>query len=258
MSPMIETRGLTRLFGGKAALWELDLDIRPGEIFGFLGPNGAGKSTTVKILTGLLEPTRGTARIAGFDVAGQPTEVKKRFGYVPENGALYENLSPAEYLELVACLHHIPPQAAATRIDELLGLFQLSENRTQRMTEFSKGMKQKVVLSAALITKPEVLFLDEPLNGLDANAAMLVKTLLKQMAAQGKTVFFCSHILEVVERVCTRIAIINEGRKIVEGTPQEIIQSTGESTLEEAFGQLTGVRDAAESTAEFLAALEKA
>jgi ABC-2 type transport system ATP-binding protein len=255
---VIETRGLTRVFGDKTALSDLDLNVSRGEIFGFLGPNGAGKSTTVKILTGLLEPTRGVARVAGLDIVEQPLEVKKRIGYVPESGALYENLSAGEYLELVACLHHIPPRVAAARIDELLGLFQLSDVRDQRMTEFSKGMKQKVVLSAALITKPEVLFLDEPLNGLDANAAMLVKILLKQMAEQGKTVFFSSHILEVVERICTRIAIINEGRKIIEGTPQEILSETATSTLEEAFGQLTGVRDAAGSTADFLAALERA
>jgi ABC-2 type transport system ATP-binding protein len=255
---MIKTRGLTRTFGGKKAVDQLDLDVQPGEIFGFLGPNGAGKSTTVKMLTGLLAPSSGWARVAGFDIVNEPLEAKRRIGYVPETGALYEHLSPVEYLDLVSALHHLDPAAARLRTEELLELFDLSGARAIRMTEFSKGMKQKVVLSSALITKPEVLFLDEPLNGLDANTAMLVKALLKQMAAQGKTVFFSSHILEVVERICTRIAIIKDGQKAAEGTPEGILASTGTASLEEAFGKLTGIRDAVQSTSDFLAALEKA
>jgi len=173
------------------------------------------------------------------------------------SGAMYESLSAAEYLELVACLHHIVPSAAAARIDELLELFGLLDVRHQRMTEYSKGMKQKVVLAAALIHKPEVLFLDEPLTGLDANAALIVKELLRKLAAQGKPILFCSHILEVVERICTRIVIINDGRKIIEGTAREISRTTGTQSLEEAFGKLTGVRDATGVTADFLAALER-
>jgi ABC-2 type transport system ATP-binding protein len=254
---MIEAQGLTRVFGATVAVDCLDLAVKPGEIFGFLGPNGAGKSTTVKMLTGLLEPSGGSARVAGYDVLTQSLEVKRRIGYVPETGALYENLTASEYLELIACLHHLTPEAAGSRIGELLEIFDIAAISNKRMTEFSKGMKQKVVLSAALLPNPEVLFLDEPLNGLDANSAMLVKSLLRQMATQGKTVFFSSHILEVVERVCTRIAVINQGRKIVEGTPAEIIAATETTTLEEAFGRLTGVRDTAESTAELLAALER-
>ena len=254
----ILAEGLTRTFGDKLALSDLSLHVQPGEILGFLGPNGAGKSTTVKILTGMIRPTAGRAQVAGFDVAEHPIEVKRRIGYVPESGAMYDNLSAAEYLELVACLHHIAPEVAAARIDELLDLFDLSDVRNQRVTEYSKGMKQKVVLAAALIHRPEVLFLDEPLSGLDANAALIVKELLKRLAAQGKTILFCSHILEVVERVCTRIVIINEGRKIIEGTTEEISRTTGTSTLEAAFSSLTGVRDATGLTAEFLAALERA
>jgi ABC-2 type transport system ATP-binding protein len=254
---MILAEGLTRVFGDKVALSNLDLRVEPGEILGFLGPNGAGKSTTVKILTGMIRPTSGRARIAGFDVAEQPLEVKRRIGYVPESGAMYDNLSASEYLELVACLHHIAPAAAVSRGDELLELFGLSDVKNQRVTEYSKGMKQKVVLAAALIHRPEVLFLDEPLAGLDANAALIVKELLRRLAAQGKTILFCSHILEVVERICTRIVIINEGRKIIEGTAQEIARTTSTDTLEAAFSALTGVRDATGVTAEFLAALER-
>jgi ABC-2 type transport system ATP-binding protein len=254
---MIETTDLTKLYGPKAALENLSIRIEPGSIFGFLGPNGAGKSTTVKILTGLIRPTRGSARVAGFDVVEQPLEMKKRIGYVPESGALYESLSPAEYLEMVGCLHHLDPKVIQTRIDELLELFGILANKDQRMTEFSKGMKQKVLISAALLHKPDVLFLDEPLNGLDANTAMIFKELLKKMAAQGKTILFCSHILEVVERICSRILIINEGKRIIEGSAQEICASTSTETLEQAFAQLTGSRDAGQITADFLTALEK-
>ncbi len=254
---MIQTIDLVRCYGVKAAVNRLNLRVEPGEILGFLGPNGAGKSTTVKILTGLLPPTSGRAVVAGFDVVEQPVEVKKRIGYIPESGALYESLTPAEYLELVACLHHISPDKAGVRIDELLDLFGLKSAKHQRMTEFSKGMKQKVVVSAALLHKPEVLFLDEPLNGLDANAAMICKELLKKMAAQGKTIFFCSHILEVVERICTRIVIINEGELIAEGNAPGIATATGCGTLEEAFSKLTGVRDVGEITSDFLNALER-
>jgi len=207
---MIETQHLTKKFGEKVAVDDLNLSVAPGEILGFLGPNGAGKTTTVKILTGMLQPTDGRARVAGFDVLEEPVEVKKRIGYVPESGALYESLTPAEYLDLVASLHHLDRSAASARVDEMLDLFGLTDAMHQRMSEFSKGMKQKVLISAALIHNPEVLFLDEPLNGLDANAAMMVKELLKKLAAQGKTIFFSSHILEVVERICTRIVIIDQ------------------------------------------------
>jgi ABC-2 type transport system ATP-binding protein len=253
---MIETAGLTKRYGIKTALDGLSFRVEPGTIFGFLGPNGAGKSTTVKVLTGLLQPTAGHALVAGYNVAEHPLEVKSRLGYVPETGALYDSLSPAEYLELVACLHHLDPKAAAVRMNELLELFGILDVKHQRMTEFSKGMKQKVLISAALIHKPEVLFLDEPLNGLDANAAMIFKELLKKLAGQGKTILFCSHILEVVERICNRILIINEGKRIIEGTAGDICTSTGRETLEQAFGSLTGSRDAGQVTAEFLAALE--
>ncbi|MBN1571146.1 MAG: ABC transporter ATP-binding protein [Acidobacteria bacterium] len=254
---MIETTNLSKSYDGHAALKNLSIRIEPGEIFGFLGPNGAGKSTTVKILAGLLRPTGGSAAVAGFDVDKQPLEVKKRIGYVPETGALYESLSPAEYLEMVACLHHLEPKVVEPRVDELLDLFGISSSKHQRMTEFSKGMKQKVIISAALLPKPDVLFLDEPLNGLDANAAMIFKELLKKLAAQGKTILFCSHILEVVERICGRILIINEGERIMEGTAQEICSYTRSTTLEQAFAQLTGSRDVGEITTEFLAALER-
>ena len=255
---MIQTHHLSRSYGPKLALSDLSLRVEPGEILGFLGPNGAGKSTTVKILTGMIRPTSGSASVAGFDIVEQPIEAKKKFGYVPESAAIYDGLTAAEYLELVACLHHLDPKVAEARRHELLELFGLLEVQDQRLTEFSKGMRQKVLLASALLHRPDVLFLDEPLDGLDANAALVVKEVLKQLAAQGKTILFCSHILDVVERICTRIVIINEGRQIADGTSAEIREATGTASLEQAFSKLTGVRDVGQVAAEFLAALEKA
>ena len=254
---MIDVRGLTRSYGAKLAVDNLSLHASPGEIVGFLGPNGAGKSTTVKVITGLIRPDSGTVTVCGFDVVGEPLEVKKRLGYVPETAAIYDSLSALEYLELIACLHHLDPEPARARRRELLDLFGLSQQAGQRLSEFSKGMRQKVVLAAALIHRPDVLVLDEPLDGLDASTAMVVKELLKKLADQGKTILFSSHILEVVERMCTRIVIINHGRVVTAGTAADIRAEAGAATLEEAFSRLTGVRDASEVTADFMAALDR-
>jgi len=254
---MIQVERLTKAYGAKVAVDSLDLRVEPGEIVGFLGPNGAGKSTTVKIITGLIKPDSGRASVCGFDVVEKPLEVKKRLGFVPETPALYESLTANEYLELISCLHHLDRHTASARTRELLELFGLSSNADQRLNEFSKGMRQKIVIAAALMHRPEVLILDEPFDGLDANSALVMKGLLKRLAEQGKTILFSSHILEVVERVCTRICIINKGRKVVEGTVAEIVATTGAGSLDEAFGRLTGVRDAGLVTSEFVAALER-
>ena len=253
---MIETENLSRSYGGRVALHRLNLQVAPGEILGFLGPNGAGKSTTVKILTGMIKPDSGRASVAGFDVVRDPLDVKKRIGYVPESAALYESLTAREYLELVASLYHLPAPGAAHRIEEMLQRFELAHAIDQRLSEFSKGMKQKVLIASALMHRPEVLFLDEPLTGLDANAALVVKELIRGLAAQGRTIFFCSHVLEVVERVCTRIVIINEGKVIADGTARAIAAAAGVETLELAFVSLTGTRDAMQVSHDLLAALE--
>lgn len=254
---MIRTERLARTFGDKVALHDLSMHAGPGEIVGLLGPNGAGKSTTVKILVGLLAPTSGRALIAGYDVVEQPLEAKKRLGYVPEQPALYETLTASEFLEVVSALHHLDPTTARTRSDELLDLFGLADARHQRLDTFSKGMKQKVVIAAALIHGPDVLIMDEPLDGLDANSARVVKQLLRSLAAHGKAILFCSHILEVVERICTRIVIIDGGRQIAAGTPADIAASSGVSSLDEAFARLTGVQSADEVSSDILRALDR-
>jgi ABC-2 type transport system ATP-binding protein len=252
---MITAEGLTKKFPGKDAVRDLTFTVEKGEIVGFLGPNGAGKSTTVKMLTGMILPTSGRAEVAGFDIMKQPIEAKKRLGYVPESGALFETLTGAEYLRFIADLHHLNRDIADRRADEFFDLFGILPQKDQRLQEYSKGMKQKVLISAALIHQPEVLFLDEALNGLDVNAALVFKEIIKRLSAQGITMLFCSHILDVVEKLCPRIIILNEGRIIAEGTPEKIARQAGEKNLEEAFCRLTGVRDARESAREFLEAL---
>ncbi|TAK16989.1 MAG: ABC transporter ATP-binding protein [Acidobacteria bacterium] len=254
---MIVTEGLSRSYGDKIALDRLSLRVEPGEILGFLGPNGAGKSTTVKILTGMIRPDAGRALVAGFDVVEHPMEVKKRIGYVPETAALYDGLTGSEYLELVACLYHLDSKTAAARRREMLELFGLTSAENQRMSEYSKGMRQKVAIIASMMHRPDVLIMDEPLDGLDANTAMVIKELLKQMAAQGRTILFCSHILEVVDRMCSKIVIIDKGRMVASGTSEELKSSTGETSLEAAFGKLTGHADVGQVASDFLSALQK-
>jgi ABC-2 type transport system ATP-binding protein len=254
---MILTEELSHSYGATRALDRLNLRVAPGEVLGLLGPNGAGKSTTVKILTGLLTPTSGRAVVAGFDIVRQPLEAKQRLGYVPEQPVVYDALTAAEFLEVVSSLHHLPPDTSARRRDELLALLGLGDVRHQRLQAFSKGMKQRVVLAAALIHRPDVLILDEPLDGLDANSARVVKELLRTLAAEGRTILFCSHILEVVERLCTRIAILNHGVQIASGTPAEIAASASARTLDDAFAVLTGVREAERISADILRALDR-
>jgi ABC-2 type transport system ATP-binding protein len=254
---MIQTHALTKYYNQFAAVKSLTISVEPGEILGFLGPNGAGKSTTVKMLTGMLQPTSGSATVAGYDLRTDTLEAKKRIGYVPETGSLYETLTPSEFLEFVAGLYHLDSSASIIRANEMFELFDLTSVRNKRLSEFSKGMKQKVLIASALVHKPDVLFLDEPLNGLDPNSAMVVKEILRKLAEQGKTIFLCSHILEIVERICTRIIIIDKGKIASEGTAQEIMERTGSATLEEAFSAVTGVRSASDVSSDFIEALEK-
>ncbi len=253
---MIETHQLEKKFGSVLAIQSLDLSIQPGEIVGLLGPNGAGKTTTLRVLTGMIQPTSGSASVAGFDVVKDPVEVKKRIGYVPETGALFEHLSAKEYLDLVATLHKLNDEEAAARIEKFLRLFSLFEDREKRMHTFSKGLRQRVVICAALLSNPDVLLLDEPLEGLDATTALIVKDLLTELAAQGRTILMCTHVLEMVERLCPRLVIINGGKRIVDGTADEIIALARADSLESAFAILTGTRNRSRVTAGILDALK--
>ena len=256
MAGTIEARGLKKAFGDMVAVNDLSLRVEPGEILGFLGPNGAGKTTTVKMLTGMIQPVAGVAKVCGIDVAEDPVGAKRCFGYVPESGALYESLTAGEFLRMVGSLYGMRRQHAGQRIDRLLELFDVLEARDRMISGFSKGMKQKVLICAALLSNPQALFLDEPLNGLDPNAALVVKTLLRELADQGRAILFCSHILDVIERVCTRVVIIHQGRQVAGGAPEQIAANYGVNSLEEAFVQLTGVRDTEDVARDLLVALQ--
>ena len=253
---MIETIQLERRFGSNQVLKSLDLFVKPGEIVGLLGPNGAGKTTTVRILTGLLRPSSGIAQVSGFNVVEHPIEVKRRVGYVPETGALYETLTAREYLDLVAKIYRLDDEVADSRIESFLRLFNLIDESDVRTHTFSKGMKQKIAICAALLPNPEVLLLDEPLDGLDATTALIVKDLLKELSEQGRTILLCSHVLEVVEKICTRLAILYNGGIVSNGTPEEIINESRSDSLSEAFSRLTGSRNTAQTTKNILNALE--
>ncbi len=255
--PIVKMRDLKQSYDGKTlVLHGIDLDIFPGQIIGYIGPNGAGKTTTVKILTGMLEGFTGDVTVAGYDMAKSPVEVKKQIGYVPENAAMYDMLTPMEYLDFIGRFYDMTRDAIRERAEKMLETFGLSENAHQRMTTFSKGMKQKVLIISGMIHNPGIIFLDEPLSGLDANTAIIVKEILARLAARGKTIFYCSHIMDVVERISHRIVIVDDGRIIADG-PFEQLQSTsakGES-LEKIFTQLTGSHEYEAAADRFMDAL---
>ena len=239
---MISLQHLTKRFGTQTAVDALSFDVPSGQIVGFLGPNGAGKSTTLKMLTGMIEPSEGTATVCGFDLRRDTLEVKRRIGFVPESGAVFESLTGLEYLEMVAALYGIPEDAARARIHQFITFFDLGfDTLTDKLLgAYSKGMRRKVVITAALLHNPPVVFFDEPLDGLDANAAVGFKALIQTLAREGKTIVYSSHILDVVERVCDRVIIIDKGRLLVDGRPDELVAARGTGTLESLFTQLTG------------------
>jgi len=253
---MIRLRQLRKEYGAQVAVEGLAFEIPAGQILGLLGPNGAGKSTTVKMLTGILRPTSGTAELFGHDVVQDPVGVKRVVGYVPESGAVFETLTAREYLELVAALHRLPAAEAAERIARFAEFFELAaELDAKPLAAYSKGMRQKVVITAALLHNPRAVFFDEPLNGLDVAAALRLKTLIQSLAREGKTIVYCSHILDVVERLCERVVIIHRGAVAADGTVPELLARTGMPTLERVFNQLTATENLLERAEEFARAL---
>ena len=250
---MISIRALTKRFGAQTAVDELSLEIPAGQIVGFLGPNGAGKTTTLKMLTGMLAPTSGTAEIAGCDLLRELLEVKRRVGFVPESGAVFESLTGQEYLEMVAALYGIGEKEARERITQFIAFFELTPAtlRDKLLGAYSKGMRRKAVIIAALLHNPPVIFFDEPLDGLDANAAVGFKALIQTLAKEGKTVVYSSHVLDVVERVCDRVVIIDKGRLILDGAPEALLADAGGGTLEQLFTRLTGGAELEARAADF-------
>jgi ABC-2 type transport system ATP-binding protein len=241
-SIMIETEALTKKYGDLTAVEELDLFVKPGELFVFLGPNGAGKTTTIKILTGLLQPTSGKALVAGIDVLESPIEVKKIMGYLPEDPFLYNKLTGREFLQFAADMHGVKKKQ--DKIESFMELFELSSAADELIEGYSLGMKKKVAIGAALIHDPKVLFLDEPTGGLDPKSARMMKDLLQDIRSRGTTVFMTTHILEVAEKMCDRVGIINNGKLAKVGTIEELRSETQgterKGSLEDIFLDLTG------------------
>lgn len=251
---VIIARNLSKTFDNPV-LRDINLDIHAGKIIGYIGPNGAGKSTTIKILTGIIPDFEGDATVLDMDIRKDIMEIKKRIGYIPENAALYETLTPVEYLQFIGQLYKMDRSQVDKKIKDLLNVFDLSKYEDSRMTTFSKGMKQKVLLIAGMIHNPSILFLDEPLSGLDANAVILVKEILTQLKNGGKTIFYSSHLMDVVEKISDRIIIINKGELIANGTFDEL-NSQAKGSLEQIFTDLTGSREHERAAGDFISILE--
>src|SRR5512140_743386 len=247
-TPLLELRNLCKSYGTKKAVDRVNLKAFGGEVFGFLGPNGAGKTTTIKMIVGLLQPTSGTAMIAGYDVQKQPLQAKSASGYVPDTPNLYARLSARELLRFVGDLYSMDPHQIDHRTEELLRMFSLEGVGDNTIDSYSHGMQQKASMAAALMHDPKVLVLDEPTVGLDPKSARLIKDVLRQFADRGSLVFVTTHILEIAERLCDRIGIINQGRLVAVGTMEELrsLGKAGEVSLEDIFLGLTGGAEEAE------------
>ncbi len=237
--PIITIRNLEKNYGSKKVLKGIDLDIYPGEIIGYIGRNGAGKSTTVKILCGLISDYAGDIIVKGMNLKEHPVEVKKITGYVPELAELYEVLTPAEFLGFIGELYGMAEDVITERAWGIMRVFGMEENMHQRMDSFSKGMRQKVLIASGIMHNPEIIILDEPLSGLDANSVIIIKELISHLAREGKTIFYCSHMMDIVEKVSDRIILIDEGVVIANGTFNELQQQSGNISLENIFSQLT-------------------
>jgi ABC-2 type transport system ATP-binding protein len=253
-SPIIKVRNLQKFYGTNQVLKNVNMDIYPGQVLGYIGPNGAGKSTTVKILTGLIHEYSGEVEINGKKLSENIQEIKKIIGYVPENAEMYDVLTPLEYLDLIGKLYLMDEKVIADRTIKLLTSFGLAAYAEKRMDSFSKGMRQKVLLISGIVHNPQILILDEPLSGLDANAVILVKELIARLAKEGKTIFYCSHMMDVVEKVSDRILVINQGEIVADGTFEELQQLEGE-TLEKIFTKLTGKEESNEKAENIINAL---
>ena len=253
----IKISNLQKMYGSALVLKDVNLEVDSGEIIGYIGPNGAGKSTTIKILIGMIPDYTGNVEVMGLDVKANPLEVKRLIGYVPENASLYETLSPMEYLRFLGSLYQLETNQIEEKATELLRLFALYDQRDDRMTTFSKGMKQKVLLISGILHNPEVIFLDEPLSGLDANAVILVKEILSQLKHAGKTIFYSSHIMDVVEKISDRIVLINKGTIIANGTFDELKSQRETGSLEQIFNQLTGNNEHVQIAEEFIQVMNR-
>jgi ABC-2 type transport system ATP-binding protein len=240
---MLEVRELTKRYTTVTAVQDVSFTVKPYEVLGYLGPNGSGKSTTVNIITGLLEPTRGEVLFNGRGIQSQLIEYKRRLGYVPESPHLYPHLTGREYLQLVGRLRGLPPKTLTSKIDDLLQLFSLGSSRHSPIASYSKGMRQKVLISAALLHNPDILVFDEPLSGLDVTSALVFRNLIKTLAREGKIILYSSHVLEVVEKVCTHVMILRKGRVVANDSVEGLRSLMNLPSLEDIFSELVLEQD---------------
>ena len=245
---MIELIDVTKEYGksGVRAVDQLTMKVEKGELFGFIGPNGAGKTTTIKMLTGILIPTSGTVLLDGVDVVRDPIKAKKKIGFVPDGADLFDRLTGLEYLNFMADIYGVSAEQRKQKMDEYLQLFELTDAVGNRIASYSKGMRQKLATIGALLHDPTIWIMDEPMMGLDPKAAFLLKEEMKRQCAQGKTVFFSTHVLDVAEKLCTRIAMINHGKLVAEGTLEELKSAEHAANLEQIFLELTETEGAEE------------
>lgn len=251
---MLEVRGLTKFYGAVPAVRDVSFTVRRGEVLGYLGPNGSGKSTTVKMIVGLLEPTHGVVLLDGRDVRDDLIAYKARIGYVPEEPHLYGYLTGAEYLGLVGGLRGLTEPRLGARIERFLALLGLAGESYTPLASYSKGMRQKILIAAALLHDPDIIVLDEPFSGLDVTAAMVLKALVASLAAEGKIIVYSSHVLEVVERICSQVVILDGGRVVAYDSVARLRELAAVPTLEAVFSQLVLRQDVGETAAELAAA----
>jgi ABC-2 type transport system ATP-binding protein len=256
MEPIIRIQNLNKFYGTKHVLKDISIDIEPGQVIGYIGPNGAGKSTTVKILAGLLADFTGDVFVKGINIRKDPVAVKSMIGFVPELAELYDVLTPNEFLSLMGSLYNLPEEVVTERAGRMLDAFGLAGNMDQRMDTFSKGMKQKVLITSGLLHNPEIIILDEPLSGLDANSVIIVKELIDKLAKSGKTIFYSSHMMDVVEKVSNRIILIDKGEVVADGSIDELRQMQNKESLEDIFAGLTATESMHEASEKLLNAFD--
>ena len=243
MTPMLELTGVTKYFGALAAVRNVNFTARPGEVLGYLGPNGSGKSTTVKMVTGLLTPSSGMVTYRGRDIQQELLQLRRRIGYVPEAPELYTYLTGPEYLTLVGRLRQIDNMVLNEKIDRFLRLWNIYDDRYASLSTYSKGMKQKILLSAALLHDPEIIILDEPSSGLDVGSTLVLKELIRELSASGKIVLYSSHVLELVEQVCSSVVILRDGSIVASDRIERLRELMEQPSLERVFTQLAVQQD---------------
>jgi ABC-2 type transport system ATP-binding protein len=254
---IVSIRNLKKNYREKEVLKGINLEITSGQIIGYIGPNGAGKSTTVKILCGLISEFKGDIEIFGKDLRKQTLEIKKQVGYIPENAVLYESLTPMEFMGFIGEMRSLNPEQTQKKAEALMSIFEMKPNINQRISTFSKGMRQKVLICSSLLHNPDLIFMDEPLSGLDANSVIMVKEMLTHLAHDGKTIFYSSHLMDVVEKISDRIIIIDQGTVIADGSFSDLNKLTNDANLEKMFTRLTGNTNHEEKAEAFINAFEK-